>query len=407
MITFKRLIIVIFLLAVQTGVCFAQSGYGITTNPPIELILPVSCRLEENCWLVNYPDIDLTEGLKDYSNGIFTYNGNLGTEIAIQSLPQMQKGIPVVAAQDGTVVFTTNNVEDNLPLAQGINVNELPFCGNSVVLEHGMGWQTVYCHLKKGSVSVKKGDFVRKGNKIAEVGASGRAVFPHLYFTVLGDGVSFDPFTGRQLSVNEGAEGKTEMKRYKPFWSPAVKDILPYREVAVVNVGVATEDPTLDSVKEGEYQDVEIQTDANSIVLWIYGFHFQKGDFIKAVLQNPAGTKVSYEMKTINTDEREKVVFFRVLKPNDGWKAGKYKGSFEVMRPGSKLVYEYSASFEIKEPPVPVDEEALRRKEQIYKTRVRKRRSVQVLKKLYEQERLPAQFKDREELIKRLKGPAQ
>jgi hypothetical protein len=77
------------------------------------------------------------------------------------------------------------------------------------------------------------------------------------------------------------------------------------------------------------------------------------------------------------------------------------------MRPGSKLVYEYSTSFEIEESPAPVDEEALRRKEQIYKTRVRKRRSVQVLKKLYEQERLPAQFKDREELIKRLKGPAQ
>lgn len=403
---FRRLIIVIFLLTVQTGACFAQSGYGITTNPPIELILPASCRLEENCWFVNYPDIDTTEGIKDYNNGIFTYNGSFGTEIAIQSLLQMQKGIPVVAAQDGTVIFTTNNFKDNLPLAQGINVNEMPFCGNSVVLEHGLGWQTVYCHLKKGSVSVKKGDFIRKGNKIAEVGASGRAVFPHLYFAVLRDGVSFDPFTGRQLSVNKEGEGKAEMKQYKPFWAPVVKDKLPYREVAVVNVGVATEDPTLDSIKEGKYQDVEIQTTIDSIVLWIYGFHFQKGDFIKAVLQNPAGTRVSYEMKTISTDEREKAAFFRIPKPKDGWKAGKYKGSFEVMRPGSKLVYEYSASFEIKEPPVPVDEEALRRKEQIYKTRVRKRRSVQVLKKLYEQERLPAQFQDREELIKRLKGPA-
>jgi hypothetical protein len=401
---FERLIIVIFLLSVQTGVCFAQSGYGITTNPPIELILPVSCQLEENCWFVNYPDIDLTEGLKDYSNGIFTYNGNLGTEIAIQSLPQMQKGIPVVAAQDGTVIFTTNNVEDNLPLAQGTNVNNLPFCGNSVVIEHNPGWQTVYCHLKKGSVSVKKGDFVRKGNKIAEVGASGRAVFPHLYFAVLGDGACFDPFSGKQLSANEGTEGKTEMKQYKPFWSPVVKDKLTYREVAVVNVGVSTEDPTPDRIKEGEYQNVEIKTGIDSIVLWIYGFHFKKGDFIKAVLQNPTGARISYEMKTINNDEREKVVFFRVPKPAFGWRAGKYKGSFEVMRPGSKFVYEYSTSFEIKEPPVPVDEEAIRRKEQIYKTRVQKRRSVQVLKKLYEQERLPAQFKDREELIKRLKN---
>lgn len=71
--------------------------------------------------------------------------------------------------------------------------------GNMIEISHGNGLITRYAHASK--VFVKKGDLVRQGQKIAEVGASGRVTGPHLHFEVLKDGVWQNPgdflFAGR------------------------------------------------------------------------------------------------------------------------------------------------------------------------------------------------------------------
>lgn len=66
-----------------------------------------------------------------------------------------------------------------------------PEYGNMVEIAHGNDLVTRYAHSSK--VFVKAGDLVRQGQKIAEVGTSGRSTGPHLHFEVLQRGVVQDP----------------------------------------------------------------------------------------------------------------------------------------------------------------------------------------------------------------------
>lgn len=63
--------------------------------------------------------------------------------------------------------------------------------GNMIEIDHGNNLITRYAHASK--VLVKKGDLIKRGQKIAEVGTSGRSTGPHLHFEVLVQGVPQDP----------------------------------------------------------------------------------------------------------------------------------------------------------------------------------------------------------------------
>ena len=60
-----------------------------------------------------------------------------------------------------------------------------------VEIDHGNDLITRYAHASR--VFVKKGDLIKRGQKIAEVGTTGRSTGPHLHFEVLVQGVFQDP----------------------------------------------------------------------------------------------------------------------------------------------------------------------------------------------------------------------
>lgn len=66
-----------------------------------------------------------------------------------------------------------------------------PAYGNMVEIDHGNDLVSRYAHASR--VLVKKGDLVKRGQKIAEVGTTGRSTGPHLHFEVLVQGVFQDP----------------------------------------------------------------------------------------------------------------------------------------------------------------------------------------------------------------------
>lgn len=84
-------------------------------------------------------------------------------------------GTPVVAAAGGVVLLTEQH----------------PQYGNVIELDHGQGVVTRYAHNSK--LFAKTGDIVKRGQKISEIGTSGRSTGPHLHFEVRLDGVPQNP----------------------------------------------------------------------------------------------------------------------------------------------------------------------------------------------------------------------
>jgi murein DD-endopeptidase MepM/ murein hydrolase activator NlpD len=82
---------------------------------------------------------------------------------------------PVPAANKGVVVFA----------------EPLTIYGNTIVVDHGLGLQTLYAHLS--STAVKVGDAVEKGQEMARTGSTGLAIGDHLHYEVLVSGVSVTP----------------------------------------------------------------------------------------------------------------------------------------------------------------------------------------------------------------------
>ncbi len=92
-------------------------------------------------------------------------------------------GTDLIAAGDGVVTAVVNDRPDDRQFDQRqIASNPLVLFGNYLVIDHGNGEFSVYGHLKQDSVRVKAGQRVRQGEPVAQVGASGSAMFPHLHY---------------------------------------------------------------------------------------------------------------------------------------------------------------------------------------------------------------------------------
>ncbi|MEF2243910.1 MULTISPECIES: murein hydrolase activator EnvC family protein [unclassified Paenibacillus] len=65
--------------------------------------------------------------------------------------------------------------------------------GNCVIIDHGNGLWTLYGHIRNGGLLVDKGDTVKKGQQIAEVGNTGNSTGPHLHFEVRKNEVAVNP----------------------------------------------------------------------------------------------------------------------------------------------------------------------------------------------------------------------
>lgn len=80
-------------------------------------------------------------------------------------------------------------------------VGDLYYCGKTLLIDHGAGVFTQYCHLK--STKMKNGAFVKTGDVVALSGNSGRTTGPHLHWAIHVNGARVNPLIVKKYSKIE------------------------------------------------------------------------------------------------------------------------------------------------------------------------------------------------------------
>lgn len=86
-------------------------------------------------------------------------------------------GAKVLAPADGVVLRVRTDKRDNV-------IGRRRNYGNEITIDHGNGEVSTFEHLRFGSIRVKRGQRVRRGQVIAELGNSGNSAQPHLHFSI-------------------------------------------------------------------------------------------------------------------------------------------------------------------------------------------------------------------------------
>jgi murein DD-endopeptidase MepM/ murein hydrolase activator NlpD len=293
-------------------------------EPPLALGLPIACVPGESCWIVNYVDHDPGPGVRDYACGQATYNepgtnAHNGTDFAIRDGRAMRRGVAVLAAADG-VVTAMRDGEADADITSGAKpVSGGKECGNGVVIDHGNGWETQYCHLRQDSVAVAPRRRVRAGEKLGLVGLSGFTQFPHLHMTVRHAGKTIDPFVGTGRS-SECGPGEA------PLWKAETLAALPYALNVVYHAGFAPEKPAPGKARNGEYAASTLARTVPALVLWADLFNVRAGHRVVLSVRGPNGRPVSESTYPVEKDQARLFIFAGKPLKGGQWPAGDYEG---------------------------------------------------------------------------------
>jgi len=99
-------------------------------------------------------------------------------------------GTELLAVADGVVVATKDSIPQNVPGGRAVKIDLVTVGGNYVGIDIGGGRYALYAHVQPGSLRVKVGDRVKRGQAIALLGNSGNSTEPHVHFQIA-DGPTF------------------------------------------------------------------------------------------------------------------------------------------------------------------------------------------------------------------------
>jgi murein DD-endopeptidase MepM/ murein hydrolase activator NlpD len=255
-------------------------------DPRGSLGLPVSCMLGTDCFVQQMPDIDPSPAVLDPLCGRASYQGHDGWDIRLRTLDDIAQDVPVLAVADGTVVRNRDGVPDQIydDARDEARVADKE-CGNGLVIEHENGLSSQYCHLKNGSILVRPGLQVQKGQRVGAIGSSGLAEFPHVHLSIRQDGKLVEPLTGKILGDQKPVCGDLSAGLFEP----GVERALNRQAVAILDSGLANAAPNLpDLVRSGAPPVVTAGSDR--IVAWLWAINIEEGYRFRIKLVGPDET---------------------------------------------------------------------------------------------------------------------
>ena len=309
-------------------------GYGLaflalfctSSAQAFEMGMPVDCAMGMDCTVQNYVDHDGG----DFACGPLTYPGHKGTDIRAVDETVMRRGVDVLATADGTVLGMRDGMADRRNReSDGVEGVE---CGNAVRLAHPGGWVTQYCHMKQGSVLVRNGEAVSKGQKLGEIGMSGAAAFPHVHVVVEKDGETLDPYTG-------GAKGETCGEDIlQPLWDAEAAQKLAYVPTGLLNAGFTTDEPAPEEFQQGKHRMARISGQPPLLVFWADMYGLRKDDDVYIALRDPQETVMAESRQRIPRNRATQSYYVGKANREQAWPMGEYSGILRVERNGETVL---------------------------------------------------------------------
>lgn len=293
-----------------------------------DLIFPVDCTLGQDCFIQQYVDREPGPGIADFACGTLTYEAHDGTDIRLVDDAAMAAGVAVRAATGGRVLGVRDGVPDHrqgTPDAPDVSGRE---CGNGVLIERDDGWRLQYCHMRRGSVRVGKGDEIAAGEVLGQVGLSGQTQFPHLHVTIRDpSGRVIDPFDARPR------EEPCALADSDTLWRDI--DASAYRPGGALTAGFLDRVPEYEEVKAGT-ANAPLGRDAPALVFWAYFYGLRQGDRIELGLTGPGGEVIA---ETTHQMPRDRAVEYRAVgrRARGDWPAGSYDGTARLVRGGAEI----------------------------------------------------------------------
>ena len=293
----------------------------------LSLGLPIACDPGKDCWVQQYFDHDPSTAAKDYACGAETYDGHDGTDIRIRDTASEAN---VVAAADGIVRAVRDGEDDHLMRTEADRAAVAKVeCGNGVLIRHGGGWETQYCHLRQGSVVVKPGDRVTKGQRLGDVGYSGMAAFPHVHLTVRSRGKAVDPF---RSSAGDSCGGAKDA-----LWEDGALAALSYQRGAILRSGFAAGPVDLPDLETGGATTAAVGKPRSSwpaLIAYVWAINLEKDDQIIVTMEGPGGISVTNSAR-LDRAKAQYMLFAGKKQPSGGWPAGSYEARVEIRNGGS------------------------------------------------------------------------
>lgn len=297
----------------------------------LSLRLPVACEIGRSCVIQHYVDRDASPEAHDFQCGTLTYDGHDGTDIRLPSMAAQKTGVAVLAAADGTVLRVRDGVADISVTERGLQSVEETECGNGAVIAHDGGWESQYCHMAKGSLSVRPGDTVKAGDRIGQVGLSGMTEFPHLHLTIRKDGKAVDPFA--YGAGEKSCGGGTSL------WDESLRRALAYEAGSVLNKGFAPGPVTMESIESDAAERDVPTTKSPALVAFVRAIGLKGGDAQVLTLFDSDGKLLARnKAPPLGRAKAQWMMFTGLKSPSGGFRPGLYRAIYQVMRDGKPAI---------------------------------------------------------------------